>query len=198
MTEIKCNNEITITIPEGYVVDKERSGERNIIVKKVERKPMFVTEDGVDMFKGNTYFFVEEGYDNINSNTIYETLLLMKNVKRFSTEKAALEYVQSLKPKCLFITEDNVEIFEEDTFWAVYSDDNKLVKYNAYKNTNVNFPNIKTFAIKGNALDFILMNKPVLSLNDLLSVWKADKDFDVVNNSPLFARFKELAQSKNK
>ncbi len=130
------NKVITITIPEGYVIDKENSTDTRIKVKKVERKPepMFTTEDGVDIFEG-----------------------------------------------------DHVYIVGENFKWL-----------QMFVNENIRYSVGKRFAVKGNALDYILMNKPILSLQDLLNVWEADPEFNVVKNSKLFKRFKDLAKSKNK
>ncbi len=48
--------------------------------------------------------------------------------------------------------------------------------------------------------EYILMNKPSLSLNDLLSVWGGNDMFQhdgsVYKDAPLFLQFKELAKSK--
>ena len=44
--------------------------------------------------------------------------------------------------------------------------------------------------------EHILMNKPLLSLNDLLSVWGDTNTLDVYSNSPLFTKFKKLANEK--
>ena len=48
---------------------------------------------------------------------------------------------------------------------------------------------------KENAEEFILMNKPSLSLNDLLSVWGSETP-SFYANAPLFQNFKNLLKSK--
>ncbi len=50
--------------------------------------------------------------------------------------------------------------------------------------------------------EYILMNKPLLSLNDLLDAWVEHKGVDKINNhalystAPLFLNFKDLAKQK--
>ena len=44
--------------------------------------------------------------------------------------------------------------------------------------------------------EYTLMNKPLLSLNDLLSVWSSDVDIERYKESPLFKNFKDLASGK--
>lgn len=89
----------------------------------------------------------------------------------------------------LFTTEDSVEIFNGDIYWSVTDDFKLLVTHSArmldYK--------IRAFSTKEKAEEYILLNKPCLSLNDLLSTW-GNAEFP--ENSPLFNRFKKLAQSK--
>jgi len=41
-----------------------------------------------------------------------------------------------------------------------------------------------------------LFNEPILSLDDLLSVWCSDNDIEIYKESPLFKSFENLAKSK--
>ena len=50
------------------------------------------------------------------------------------------------------------------------------------------------FKHKENAEEYILMNKPILSLNNLLSVWGSD--VEMYKESILFQNFKNLAKTK--
>jgi len=69
--------------------------------------------------------------------------------------------------KPLFTTEDGVDIFEGDTFSIVYSDFST--------HYNVTFKNLikpfcKVFSTKEKAEEYILLNKPVLTYNDIINI----------------------------
>ena len=93
----------------------------------------------------------------------------------------------------LFITEDNVELFGGESVYGVT--DNFQLCYTSIA-TKENVQGVRAFAKKENAEEYILMNKPLLSLNDLLSVWGSEKDFDAYKESPMFQNFKNLAKTK--
>lgn len=101
----------------------------------------------------------------------------------------------------VFTTFDGVEIFKNQSYWGLYTKtwlleyvdggiDYDLEEDGLPDNTYL------TFAKKENAEEYILMNKPLLSLNDLLSVWGNDDSFDVYKESPMFQDFKNLAKTK--
>lgn len=97
----------------------------------------------------------------------------------------------------IFITEDGVEIFEGDVCWAV--SDYLEVLYISYtpKDYKKN-GKVRTFSTKEAAEEYILMNKPALSLNDVLYWIKQHPAFD--ENSlgvVIFIKLlKELVKSK--
>ena len=109
------------------------------------------------------------------------------------------------KKPVLFTTEDGVDVYEGDDYFVVLepSWNWELLKHKCIscgiKNDR---PDLKYFAIEANAKEYILMNKPCLSLQDLLSVWyKGDlvvKTNEQYMSSPMFQDFKELAKSKLK
>ncbi len=82
-----------------------------------------------------------------------------------------------MKEEPLFTTEDGVEIFEGDTIFSVehtyYKIDDKIA--GIYKGSNKNHPvehwynDDKYFSTKEAAEEYILLNKPVLSINDFYS-----------------------------
>lgn len=55
---------------------------------------------------------------------------------------------------------------------------------------------IKWFSEKEKIQEYVLMNKPLLSLNDLLSVWSYGKVDVSAKESPMFNNFQKLAESK--
>lgn len=93
----------------------------------------------------------------------------------------------------ILITFDGVKLFGGESIYSV-TDDFQLC-YTSIA-TKENIQGIRVFAKKEKAEEYILMNKPLLSLNDLLSVWSSEKDFDAYKNSPMFQNFKNLAKTK--
>ena len=111
-----------------------------------------------------------------------------------------LSEIEKVKQRVpLFTTEDGVDIFEGDTRSLYLTDKDFTLWTNTAKNC-VGDINTKYFFSSDKCKEYILMNKPSLSLNDLLSVW--DKSCEVkypanfYESAPLFKSFKELAKSK--
>lgn len=188
--------------------EKTVGGLFNHKVGAIEKvKPLYTTFDGVDRYEYQKEHWVINGiyeYTLHTCKTHIKTLDFEKVYKLFSTKEKALEYVESVRPKPLFTTEDGVDIFEGDEYTFVWINDSargqsintpytkkaeKLSKDESWSKS------AKFFSTKEKAEDFILMNKPLLSLEDLLSVWSSEKD-DVLYGSPLFKSFKNLAKSK--
>ena len=160
---------------------------------------LFITDDGVEMFEGGVYFVPQrkgEKYKNYYSFTATERDRY-NNVKRFASKQKVLEFIKDFNKEPILTTEDNKDIFEGDDYY--YIDKEKLnIIYveSADKNFDSKKEGLLDFKYKENAEEYILMNKPLLSLNDLLSVWGNNKDFDVYKESPMFQNFKNLAKTK--
>lgn len=113
---------------------------------------------------------------------------------RYHNGLVGIEKIQKYK-EALFTTEDSVELFGGE---RVFSVSDTLITAVLLNFSVEDFKKIKgkIFAKKEKAEEYILMNKPLLSLNDLLSVWSSEKDFDAYKNSPMFQNFKNLAKTK--
>lgn len=113
---------------------------------------------------------------------------------RYHNGLVGIEKIQKYK-EALFTTEDGVELFGGERVFSVSDILITAVLLNFsvedFKNTKD-----KIFAKKEKAEEYILMNKPCLSLNDLLSVWGDKKDLNVYKDSPMFQKFKNLAKTK--
>jgi hypothetical protein len=98
----------------------------------------------------------------------------------------------------LFTTQDNVDLKFGDKFYVVDTQYFKIFEAEA----GITFKSEKwiknSYADKKLAEEWIVMNKPVLSLNNLLSVWGAMENKDFYAISPLFKNFKEIAENKIK
>lgn len=89
----------------------------------------------------------------------------------------------------LFTTEDGVAIFEGDLYYLV-SKDFCIGFCSFYSKSDLTY---KLFSTKEKAEEYILLNKPLLSLNDLLSTWG---NAEYPKHTPLFRRFESIAKSK--
>lgn len=99
--------------------------------------------------------------------------------------------------KPLFTTEDSVDIFEGDIFWNInyqFQLSDLQVTNNKYELIFLNKENrCKQFSTKEKAEEYILMNKPCLSLNDIeFAILKTNNAEEKRN------KLKELVKSKLK
>jgi hypothetical protein len=104
--------------------------------------------------------------------------------------------LEGSKIQPLFTTDDGVDIYQGDKYVLIFDDFHKE-SFIADKDIKIWTDGKPYYRLssKEKAYEYILMNKPCLSLNDLLSVWGlGDKKHQA--NSPLFLNFKELLKSK--
>lgn len=99
----------------------------------------------------------------------------------------------------LFTTEDGVKVFEGD---MVYDVDKKTFESSAWYSVcnppekAAWYATKKYFSTKEKADDWVISNKPVLSIKEIESCWAADRSF--VGCGWLLERLKELAKEKIK
>lgn len=100
-----------------------------------------------------------------------------------------LDYLRVQKQP-LFITEDGYEIFKGDEYWHIISDWTAQME-NAVEGGKEEYAarNIKRFSTKQAADEYALMNKPCLSVEDFIKLFKSDN----VRESPLVKDIKALA-----
>lgn len=100
-------------------------------------------------------------------------------IDRFSLADNTIYFIESLnnpvcditddqlkKVKFLFTTEDDVDIFEGNYYWIVmpsYKAPSREIRSTLY----LSYPEAKYFSTKEAAEEYILMNKPCLSINDI-------------------------------
>ena len=113
-----------------------------------------------------------------------------------------LEFVKHSKQK-LFATEDGVDIFEGDLFYYV-----KFVQYNNtlgkpfeivrgdYSSFEYEPQYEKYFSTKEKAEEYILLNKPILSLKDIASIYPGINKSHPDKPSSQSERLKNLVKSK--
>lgn len=163
-------------------------------------KPLYTTYDGVERFEfSGEHWVINDDYAYyLFTCNLHLKYLDNRTWKLFSTEEKALEYLESIKPKPLFTTEDGKDIFEGHTYWCVNTAPHlwSLFLQTAKERTKLN-KGVKAFSAKELAEEYLLMKKPLLSLEDLLSVWSySGRNDELVISSPLFKSFKNLAKTK--
>lgn len=78
------------------------------------------------------------------------------------------EFKQSKQKQPIFKTEDGIDIYEDDKYWFVSNDFN--VEQTEALNHHPKFyamSSIKRFSTQTQAQQYVLLNKPCLSLNDV-------------------------------
>lgn len=154
--------------------------------------------DNVIFTVGDKVLCNEEYIEEIESITIFQENYLsfnFKNTANSFTTDSEWSRMQPCKP--LLKTEDGVNIFEGDSYCFLNKKDFYLkVVDKAVKGLDEKQEYYLDFSTKELAEEYILMNKPILSLNDLLSVWSTDGLYDVYKESPMFQNFKNLAKTK--
>jgi len=135
-------------------------------------------------------------YDHYsNFNKITKISIVQKgNIKEgiwinYAGGSCHLCLAHKVKKTPLFTTEDGKEIFKGDSYVCVAND----FEFVTDKILNKKDLPVIAFSTKEKAEEWILYNKSVLSLNDLLSAWG---NAEQPKNSPLFMKFEELAKSK--
>jgi hypothetical protein len=138
----------------------------------------------------------ETNYGSIDKFTIQEKVLYAI-IKLQNNMGFTLDELRKAQPKKqpLLTTQDGIEIFEGDTLFTVYGNDFKLAKTSDFKEGKkiiVGFP--KYFSTKEAAEEYVLMNKPCLSVAEVY-------DISAKYGLPAVAieqEITELAKSKNK
>ena len=157
---------------------------------------LFITEDGVEIFEGGVYYVPQrkdKKYDGLLSIIAVSGRVYNSETKRFASKQKVLDFIEDFNRESVFTTYDGVELFGGEEALLVTDNFLQGVLLNFspedFKNTKG-----KIFAKKENLEEYVLINKPILSLNDLLSVWGSD--VEMYKESILFQNFKNLAKTK--
>ena len=103
----------------------------------------------------------------------------------------------------LFKTEDGVEIYKGDSAYIVWLDRKHQASHlNSDKPTNIYaiIDNVKYFSTKEKAEEYVLMNKPCLSINDISDclTFHMLGNYKVIHGSATLSTLKDLVKNKNK
>tara|TARA_R110000796_G_scaffold236214_1_gene355478 strand:- start:63694 stop:64797 length:1104 start_codon:yes stop_codon:yes gene_type:complete len=184
-----CKGIITsFSIRNKYILDCEVNHNKlvHFPINKISniKKPLFTTEDGVDIFEGDEYHNVNSLFNcklckaqNKLSSLEWNTFNILNNNKTFSTKEAAEEFIDSKKPTFIMTTEDGKKLYSNmtETLYGVtlspaHVDDTILTK--EFKQGVGDFRGWrKWFYDTGAAEEYLLYNKPVLSLMDVAGIY---------------------------
>ncbi len=160
-------------------------------IKRLSDGEIFSIGDTVD---GTSYKNITINSIDVNPNRTAQV--------QFNYKDEGIDFKTAKKVKQkLFTTHDNVDIYEGDTYHSIWFESFSYVGDYVAEVINSKFTNenCKTFFTKEKALDYIVMNKPCLSIEDVLHFlekdfsanWKYDRTTNIV-----LGKFKELVKSK--
>lgn len=81
------------------------------------------------------------------------------------------QFKASKQRKCLFTTEDRVNIYHGDTYWYVEVDNNFDITRTTACSSEQQIPECKDFSTEAAAREYVRLNKPMYSLNDVKKTW---------------------------
>lgn len=170
-------SDVRNSLKKGLWATVEKGGMHLDYIKEI-RKPILVTEDGVPVYSYYTgqHWVVNGSYEyclGLCKANVDLVRTSPNKYKVFSTEAAAREYVRKTTP--LFVTEDEVKIFEGDTYF--YVDPNFTVEESKAEPGNGQIEDRKYFSTK-EAVKKYLNNCPRLSIQDCLNIrddWYTNK-----------------------
>lgn len=134
------------------------------------KQPLFTTEDGKDVYENDFVFETINDEKYFKVSFTKNSIMTGKNSRKyFSTEKLAQDYINSTK--VLFCTEDGVDIFEGDLVYRV----NRAGFFifgngSGEKMIGKGHDSWIPYSTKETAEEYILMNKPCLSLGEVLNI----------------------------
>jgi len=146
-----------------------------------EYNPILTTQDEVDLFEGDSYYFawLKEPAHNQKILTPYyvNKITGLDSTTSFSKDAVFFKYLfkleiylESLRPKPLFVTEDGVDIFDGNSVYRVDKDFN-LIRFQQWRRhfgeEGKPLSGNKMFYSEKEAENYIFLNKPCLSLNDI-------------------------------
>ena len=170
-----------------------------ISIKRLSDGEVFSIYDNVTMFDWNAKdCFIEEFIEHTNG----KLGIVIKQQDTTSIYFNGLDSLQKVKRKLLFTTIDNVKIYEGDKYfsvckkyWIVLEPENtSKINYETYHKNNYNF------STKEKAEEYILTNKPCLSINEILDSITAKNAFKhkwLYNCKESVSILKDVVKEKN-
>lgn len=181
VTDVKDGN---IIKPDNYAVFKNYPIHS---VKRLSDDKVFTIGDTVGCILNDTMFVVKE------IELSGEPYLINKELHHFMPLRNAFKpnATKTLKQP-LFITEDNVPIYEGVTYWSVDLDLWEAYDGQGFIKNEEYFDNHKIFSTEEKANDYILFNKPLFTATDIFGIIKNN----YFTGKALDFYLKELAKTK--
>jgi len=149
-------------------------------IDRLKPKVLLVTQDGVEITNKETYVYCYKiSTKKASFASPYCDLKIEiqdstdKDWLVFSSFEAREAWIDANIPKVLLTTEDGVEVTDKD-FW-LYGLDCNFIILGAYTSMAPNFINTKWFSTKEKRDEYVLMYKPLFSLNEVLSHYNETK-----------------------
>lgn len=192
--EYEIENFIVLPKSEDLGINKSNDGFMSYsTLKHIKhaKKPIFTSIDGVKIFEGDSYWIVyDNNYGHIASRLSKEFIdtadkidALNPSIHRFKSQSKAEGFLSFITPKKpLFITDDGVEIFDENTPVYELLHHNKVLKMPIRstnkaiieRSTYIGVPSVTSYPIfstREKATEALMFYAPCLSLNDVMSIY---------------------------
>lgn len=142
----------------GWVIEK---------VKRLSDNEIFTIGDKV---KNLTDFDFRENCEIVRFYIFNNALVCDLKNSNGVRIKFSLSLIEKIVERTiLFTTEDNIKIYEEDRYWTVSPLEFYLVPHIASSSDNPHYHGDKAFSTEEKAKEYIMMNKPCLSVNDVMN-----------------------------
>lgn len=156
----------------------------------------FITEDGIHICdpKQTVYGYNKDNaiLGQASASSVWKP---PTNWLYFSNPDARNRYILNLKPKSVLTTIDRVEIFPGDNIWCVDEKYNiKMYFVSKDPNTSINLNGAKPFKHKNNAEEWVLQNKPLICLKDVMDMSNTTYAINLSDSNK--GRLRVLAQSR--
>lgn len=166
LSYISKDNKVMLHAPflENSETFYKTSGYKIYSIKRLSDGEVFTVGDNVQLLDWNT---INTKINTIllnNNNNVYFEIIQDKNIASYETKK--LKNWRKVK-KPLFTTEDGVEIYKGGKFCSVMDYTLHSIDKTA-ENVEYRYDLFKFFSTKEAAEEYILMNKPCLSINDVM------------------------------
>ena len=173
------------------------SGGSNGIPRKIESVRR-LSDGEVFSLGDDVNFGIIEGFYICEEEDSFCYKCMMVYFKEVRANRDISELKKANQP--LFKTEDGIDVYEGDRYYVVIEKDGfgyetfAVAWHGQGGIESANYKNAaKFFSDKGKANEYILMNQPVLSVNDVLAV--CENNYGFLQNK-LLDRLKEIAKSK--
>lgn len=154
-------------------------------IKRLSDNEIFTIGDKLETDEKQGYILLEK--INIDNSYLWGHYKNNGNLYEFGID---LKFAKKIK-QLLFTTEDGVDIYENDEHWFVYNDLSEIFKGNSKSHIHKEYIHkLKSFSLVEAAKEYVLMNKPCLSLNDILV------DLQITSNKHLISKLNKLVESK--